>query len=428
MRADDVARMSVSTPRACVNKGPAARMRREDGLRGNDLQPRSEHDSRRPPPRQVRYLSGFFDFQTLGRQLHREALEVGWTAAEQQIAISDGGVGLEDFFQRFFPKAECIFDFYHAKEYLVELAKAIYLATKRRGRIGRTRCVIDSSTRAARRCVPAGDTGREIGFGGGSGGPSLHGAILPQPRTPDGLPTLRSQRLADRFRPGGVGLQDRGGQSAQRRRNALGRGGSRRRLPPPRPLPQRTRLLGLLLESAPQLTPPQTDAHTVYTPAVTVWVFLSQCLSPDHSCRDAVARLIAWRLAAGLSPCSADTGAYCTARSDLPEEALARIGARDRQAGRGRIAARLGFGTGRKVRVVDGSTITMPDTPENQAAYPQQKTQKPGCGFPIARILVIFLALGGHGVGGGDRKIQGQADRRKQLVSPALRCAWPKAT
>ncbi len=60
----------------------------------------------------------------------------------------------------------------------------------------------------------------------------------------------------------------------------------------------------------------------IYTPAITVWVFLSQCLSPDHSCRDAVARLIAWRVARGLKPCSADTGAYCTARNDLPEDVL----------------------------------------------------------------------------------------------------------
>jgi hypothetical protein len=87
---------------------------------------RSEHDSTRPPPRQVRYLSGFYDFQRLGRQLHREAMEIGWTAAEQQIAISDGGVGLENFFHTYFPKAECILDFWHAKEYLVELGKAIY--------------------------------------------------------------------------------------------------------------------------------------------------------------------------------------------------------------------------------------------------------------------------------------------------------------
>jgi hypothetical protein len=132
----------------------------------------------------------------------------------------------------------------------------------------------------------------------------------------------------------------------------------------------------------------------IYTPAVTVWVFLSQCLSPDHSCRDAVARLIAWRLAFGLKPCSADTGAYCTARGDLPEEALHGL---MRESGRQveDESPKTWLWHGRRVRVVDGSTITMPDTEENQAVYPQQKTQKPGCGFPIARILVIFsLSLG----------------------------------
>jgi hypothetical protein len=132
----------------------------------------------------------------------------------------------------------------------------------------------------------------------------------------------------------------------------------------------------------------------IYTPAITVWVFLSQCLSPDHSCRDAVARLIAWRLAFGLKPCSADTGAYCTARADLPEEALHAL-VRDTGKQMEDESPATWLWHGRKVRVVDGSTITMPDTPENQAAYPQQKNQKPGCGFPIARILVIFsLSVG----------------------------------
>jgi hypothetical protein len=127
----------------------------------------------------------------------------------------------------------------------------------------------------------------------------------------------------------------------------------------------------------------------IYTPAVTVWVFLSQCLSSDHSCRDAVARLIAWRLTQGLSPCSADTGAYCTARNNLPEEVLRGL---MRDAGKQveDESPERWLWHGRKVRVVDGSTVTMPDTPENQAAYPQQKSQRPGCGFPIARILVIF--------------------------------------
>lgn len=132
----------------------------------------------------------------------------------------------------------------------------------------------------------------------------------------------------------------------------------------------------------------------VYTPAITVWVFLSQCLSADHSCRDAVARLIAWRVAEGLRPCSADTGAYCTARGNLPEEAIHQL-VRDTGKQLEEQAEESWLWHGRRVRVVDGSTITMPDTPANQAAYPQQKNQKPGCGFPIARILVIFsLSVG----------------------------------
>ena len=132
----------------------------------------------------------------------------------------------------------------------------------------------------------------------------------------------------------------------------------------------------------------------IYTPAVTVWVFLSQCLSADHSCRDAVARLGAWRIGRGQKPCSPDTGAYCTARDKIPEAACHQLVC---QTGREceQQAAKSWFWQGRRVRVVDGTTATMPDTPENQAAYPQQKTQKAGCGFPIVRLVVVFsLAVG----------------------------------
>lgn len=132
----------------------------------------------------------------------------------------------------------------------------------------------------------------------------------------------------------------------------------------------------------------------IYTPAVTVWVFLSQCLSPDHSCRETVARLIAWRLAQGLGPCSAETGAYCTAREDLPEATCYQL---VEDTGREVEPAmpRDWLWLGRRVLDVDGSTLTMPDTAANQAEYPQQSGQAPGCGFPIARILVVFsLAVG----------------------------------
>src|SRR5205807_2322463 len=132
----------------------------------------------------------------------------------------------------------------------------------------------------------------------------------------------------------------------------------------------------------------------VYSPLVTLWVFLGQVLSADHSCRAAVARLLAHRLARGQRPCSAETGAYCQARQRLPEAFFAdvacSVGRRlDDQ------ADRRWLWKGRRVYLFDGTTVTMPDTPENQKAYPQVYNQKPGLGFPIARIgAVISLACG----------------------------------
>jgi hypothetical protein len=132
----------------------------------------------------------------------------------------------------------------------------------------------------------------------------------------------------------------------------------------------------------------------VYTPAVTVWAFLSQCLSMDHSCRETVARLIACRVARGLRPCSADTGAYCIARNELSESACHQLVCQTGTALE-REAPAEWLWHGRRVCVVDGSTITMPDTAANQADYPQLASQKPGCGFPIARVVVVFsLAVG----------------------------------
>lgn len=132
----------------------------------------------------------------------------------------------------------------------------------------------------------------------------------------------------------------------------------------------------------------------VYSPAVTIWVFLSQCLSADHSCRDAVAGLIAWRLARGLRACSAKTGAYCTARESLPEEACSQL-MRDTGCQVDQQAAPEWRWFGHRVLDVDGSTLTMPDTEANQAEYPQLSSQRRGCGFPIARIVVVFsLAVG----------------------------------
>jgi putative transposase len=107
-----------------------------------------------------------------------------------------------------------------------------------------------------------------------------------------------------------------------------------------------------------------------------------------------VARLAAWLAAQGRRPCSAQTGAYCTARDQLPEAACHRLVCRTGKDVEEAAPPEWQW-KGRRVRVADGSTLTMPDTPENQKEYPQSKSQKPGCGFPIARIVVIFsLAVG----------------------------------
>jgi hypothetical protein len=132
----------------------------------------------------------------------------------------------------------------------------------------------------------------------------------------------------------------------------------------------------------------------VFSPLVTLWVFLGQVLSADHSCRAAVARLIAHRVARGQRACSARTGAYCRARKRLPEAFFRETALRT-----GRVlddrADRGWRWKGRRVYLFDGTTVTMPDTPANQAAYPQVYNQGPGLGFPIARLgALISLACG----------------------------------
>jgi Transposase DDE domain len=149
----------------------------------------------------------------------------------------------------------------------------------------------------------------------------------------------------------------------------------------------------------------------IFTPMVTLSLFLSQLLSDDHTCLPAVTRLLAWRTARGLSPCSVDTGGYCKARQRLPETLLPRLVRNTADGLEGNAPAAWLF-HGRRVVLADGSTVSMPDTPENQAEYPQHSNQKPGCGFPIARIVVLIsLATGSvldAAIGAGKGKLTGE--------------------
>ena len=132
----------------------------------------------------------------------------------------------------------------------------------------------------------------------------------------------------------------------------------------------------------------------LYPPTVALSMFMRQVLEADGSCQKAVNGWAAQRAADGLSPCSVGTGGYCRARQRLP---LAMASALTRQTGRWLSEKALAqwLWHGRAVKLVDGTGISMPDTEENQAVYPQPSTQASGVGFPLARLaMVICLATG----------------------------------
>ena len=132
----------------------------------------------------------------------------------------------------------------------------------------------------------------------------------------------------------------------------------------------------------------------VFNPVTTIWGFLGQVLSEDHSFRDAVSRIIAHRAANGVPLCSPHTTSYCNARSRILTDVLHTLATRTAQELQASIADQWKW-NGRSVFIFDGSTVSMPDTPLNQAMYPQPPKQKPGLGFPLARIGVLLsLATG----------------------------------
>jgi len=131
-----------------------------------------------------------------------------------------------------------------------------------------------------------------------------------------------------------------------------------------------------------------------YPPLTTVSLFLEQVLGADHSCQDAVARGLSKRVAQDLRASSLNTGPYCKARQRLGQTLLSALSKA--------LAQRLCQAQPhawrwreRDIKIIDGTTVLMPDTDVNQATYPQSTQQKPGLGFPIMRIVgIISLGCG----------------------------------
>lgn len=148
----------------------------------------------------------------------------------------------------------------------------------------------------------------------------------------------------------------------------------------------------------------------VFTPIVTFWCFLAQVLSPTQPCREAVRQVQAARQRRRKSRICSGTAAYCQARRRLPEGVLQDVW--EAIAGNlSEAASPKMLWRGLRVGVVDGTTVSMPDTAPNQAVWPQSRRQSPGCGFPIMKLVGLFsLATGAiHKVAAGTLRDSEQA-------------------
>ena len=157
----------------------------------------------------------------------------------------------------------------------------------------------------------------------------------------------------------------------------------------------------------------------LFPPTETLSMFLAQALSADRSCQKAVNEAAVKRLAGGLPRCSTHTGAYCRARQRVPVQMVCTLA---RYTGRW-VAARAPESwrwRGRPVRLVDGTTVAMPDTPANQAAYAQPRSQKPGLGFPLCRMVGIVCLGSGAVLNAATGRYQGKGGDEQSLLRSIL--------
>ena len=128
--------------------------------------------------------------------------------------------------------------------------------------------------------------------------------------------------------------------------------------------------------------------RSMFSKENTFWAFLGQVIDADGGCKEVVRKLQSYASLRGAIIPSSSTASYCTARKKLSEQTITNIFQfTSEQGGK---PNQTGLLRNRRVIVVDGTGLSMPDTPANQVVWPQSSTQKPGCGFPSARVCACF--------------------------------------
>ena len=159
----------------------------------------------------------------------------------------------------------------------------------------------------------------------------------------------------------------------------------------------------------------------LFPPTETLSMFLAQALSADRSCQNAVNEAAVRRKLGALPRCSTHTGAYCRARQRLPLE-MARTLARHSGRWISTHAAQPWRWRGRPVRLVDGTTVLLPDTAANQAAYPQPRSQQAGLGFPLCRLVGVVCLGSGALLDAASGRYQGKGGDEQSLLRSILDC------
>ncbi len=157
----------------------------------------------------------------------------------------------------------------------------------------------------------------------------------------------------------------------------------------------------------------------IYPPLTTLGLFIGQALSADGACQDAVARHQSERSAHGARPCSVNSGPYCNARRRLPLSLMERLASSVGE--RLEVMSRQSWKwRGRSVKLLDGTTISMPDTEANQATYPQSGEQQPGLGFPLAMLVALISLSAGAVLRWASGPCRGKGSGEQALFRPLM--------
>ena len=172
-----------------------------------------------------------------------------------------------------------------------------------------------------------------------------------------------------------------------------------------------------LLDDVEALLPEHRER--LFPPTETLSMFMAQALSPDGSCRAVVNDARVKRLIGGLPECSSNTAGYCRARARLPQTMISTLALRTGQLVAGGVSDAW-LWRGRRVLLADGTTTTLPDTEENQAAYPQPASQREGLGFPIMRLVVLLCLASGALLDAAEGACKGKGGNEQTLFRGLL--------